>query len=66
MILYDKEGKAYNFDISNDNKIDAGRNAKVYRISDHECLKVMNKDPDNYFNEDIFDLFQRYSRASVR
>lgn len=56
MVFYDKNGNTYDFNISKDDYFDRGRNAKIYRISDNECLKVMNRDPDNYLREDIYDV----------
>lgn len=64
MIFYDKNGNIHNFDLNSDNKIGAGRNAKVYRISNDKCLKVMNKDPNNFFSEDIFEIFKTLSLPS--
>lgn len=64
MVFFDKDGNIHKIDLTNDNKIGAGRNAKVYRISDKECIKVMNKDPDNYFRQDIFDIFKSLSLPS--
>ena len=61
MIFYDKNGKEYNFDISKENQIGHGRNAKIYKVSDTECIKVMNKDPDNFFREDIYEIFKTLS-----
>ena len=54
MTFYDKEGKQYTFNISKYDYFDRGTQAKIYRINDKECLKVMNRDPDNYFDEDLY------------
>lgn len=61
MTFYDKDGKPYNFNISKDDYFDRGTQAKIYKISDTECLKVMNRDPDNYFKEDLFNEIKSLS-----
>lgn len=58
MVFYDKEGNVYEFNISKDDYFDRGTKAKIYRISDNECLKVMNRDPDNYLREYIYDVIK--------
>ncbi len=61
MVFYDKEGNKYSYNISKDSYFDRGRNAKVYKICDDECLKVLNRDPSNYFNEKVYDIIKYLS-----
>lgn len=61
MVFYDKEGKQYNYDILKENYFDRGSKSKVYKINDRECLKVLNKDPMNFFNEEVYNIIQRLS-----
>lgn len=65
MILYDKERKPHIFNIFEEDYFDYGSQAKVYRISKDECLKVLNKDPKNYFKEEVYDEIKSLSLDSL-
>lgn len=55
MILYDKESKPYVFNIFEEDYFDYGSQAKMYRISHGECLKVIDKYSNGCFNEVMFN-----------
>ena len=61
MDFYDKDGKTYTFNITEDDYFDQGTQAKIYKINDKECLKVMNSYHSNYFNEELFNELKSLS-----
>lgn len=61
MIFYDKDRKPYAFDISKEDYFDKGTTSKIYRIGNNECLKVMNRDPSNCFDEYLFNRLKMLS-----
>lgn len=61
MVFYDKEGNKHTYNIEGKQPFDKGTQAKIYRISNTECLKVLNKDPQNYFNEDTYNTIRSLS-----
>lgn len=64
MVFFDKNGNKFNFNLSESNKIGIGTNATVYKISENECLKVVNEKSHNYLKEDILNLFKQLSLPS--
>ena len=61
MVFYDKDGNKHTYNIEGKQPFDKGTQAKIYRISNTECLKVLNKDPQNYFNEDTYNTIRSLS-----
>lgn len=61
MVFYDKDGNIHTYNMNADNCFDKGLKAKVYRISDTECLKVLNCDPINYFDEEVYNEIKSLS-----
>lgn len=61
MILYDKDGKECNYELGHENFINSGTTARVYRINDSECLKIIDY---GYFPREIFDLLSNISLDS--
>ena len=61
MVFYDKNGNIHTYNIEENSYIDKGLKAKIYRISDTECIKVLNCDPINYFDEEVYNEIKSLS-----